>query len=155
MSSEILQSFLRGELRGDLVQAVRAQAQETVLQQLTAKQAAKDAAAVIATAEAMIPDVQNKIALYGEAFEAREAGVDNLKRSILDLRHQLQVAEHEKNLSALSSIQVEIVAKERELSTVQGELTTARYSRLDQQAKLDKLTNALAQLQPLAGGTNV
>ena len=145
--ANILDTYLKQG--GDLVKEVVSQAQVTVLQQLTAKQAAKDAAAMIATAEAMLPAVQNKIALYSEAVEGHEAAVDNLKRAILDLRHQLQVAEHEKNRAAASSVQVEIIAKERELSTVQGELHTARYSRLDQQAKLDKLTNALAQLQTL------
>lgn len=145
--SNILDTYLKQG--GDLVREVVSQAQTTVLQQLTAKQAAKDAAAMIATAETMVPAVQNKIALYDRAVEEHEAAVDNLKRAILDLRHQAQVAEHEKNRAAASSIQVEIVAKERELSTVQGELHTARYSRLDHVAKLEKLTNALAQLQPL------
>ena len=92
MASNILDTYLRQG--GDLVKEVLGQAQSTVLQQLTAKQAAKDAAAMIATAEAMIPGVQSKIALYEEAVEAREAAVDNLKRAILDLRHQAQVAEH-------------------------------------------------------------
>ncbi len=145
--ASILDTYLRQG--GDLVKEVVSQAQQTVLQRLTAEQAAQDAAALIAKAEAMIPGVQDAIVRYGEAVEERETSVDTLKHTILDLRHKAEVAELEKNRSALSNIQIEIIAKGRELSNVQGELHSARYSRIDSENRLEKLTKAIVQLQPL------
>ena len=155
MSSEILQSFLRGEMRGDLVQAVRAQAQETVLRRLIDQQTAADAIGLVSEARAKLPALHQRLA---ELDELIARGADEVKAKRLEKAPHL-TALHEAEIKAerlvAARAQEAILRIDREVANMEAHLTTERNRRNTTAVQVEKLTNALAQLQPLAGGTNV
>lgn len=155
MSSEILQSFLRGELRGDLVQAVRTQAQSTVLRRLIDQQTATDALALVSEAKAKLPALHQRLAELDEliAHGAAEVQAKRLEKA----PHMAALEEARVKAERLNIVRAEesIMRIDREAAELSALLTTERNRRNTTAVQVERLTNALAQLQPLVGAAHV
>lgn len=147
MASEILQSFLRNELRGDLRTALRQAAQDKVFRRLVDEQLVSDTQALIDEAKSKLPALHERLAKLDETIAERQ---DELQEKRLEKAPHL-MAREEGNIKAerlvVARADEAIIAIERQVSELSAALTTDKNRRNTVAIQVERLNNALAQLR--------
>lgn len=150
MANSILTEYLRGSHSpGDLVKTVRSAAQETVLRRLVDAQARQDAQVLIDEINAKLPALTDRVAYLDELIAQ---GDDAVKAKRLEKVPHL-TAREEGNIRAerlvVARAEEAILRIEREAADLAANLTTERNRRNMATQQMERMTNALAELQPL------
>ena len=149
MASEVLQLYLRGELRSELTTAVRAAAQESVMRRLVDEQIATDVKALIGEINTKLPAISERIAQLDEIIAQGTAEVTAKRLEKSPLLAQLDEANVRADRVLAHRAQEAINAAERRINDMNAAMNTDKSRRETAMVQQLRLTNALAQLQPM------